>query len=108
MENNVIIHRIDDQAWELTDVTREKTLSVLSTIAKGKDASGKMQSAQKIPIRNIARIGNYTNRRARPIRIEFINKPSADFLIQHKKDLPAGIFVDREFNPEIEREHKKL
>ena len=70
LENNVIICGIEDQAWELNEVTREKTLAIISHIAKGKTSKDKMDVARRIPIRNISRIGNYSTYR-HPIRIEF-------------------------------------
>ena len=108
LENNVIIRGVEDQAWELNEVTREKTLAIISHIANGKTSKDKMDIVRRIPIRNISRLGNYSTYRHRPIRIEFVNKPSADFLINHRKNLPNGIFVDREYNSDVENDRLLL
>ena len=59
---------------------------------------------RKTDIRNIKRIGEYSKIRNWPISIEFMKKASADFLFNNKKKLPKGVFLDREYNADTERE----
>ena len=40
--------------------------------------------------------------------IEFVNKASADFLYENKRKLPKGLYVDREYNAEVEKECRIL
>ena len=101
-----MVHSIEDQAWELTDITREKTLTAISHVANGKTPLEKLNIARKIPIRNIKRVGEYAKNKHRPVSIKFVNRASADFLIDHKKQLPKGVFVDREYNSERKRKDK--
>ena len=108
LENNVLLHGIADQPWELNDITHEKTLSAISHVANGKTHEDRMKIVCKIDIRNIKRIGDYSKIRNRPISIEFVKKASADFLFNNKKKLPKGVFLDREYNTETERERQKL
>ena len=60
LENNVLLHGIADQPWELNDITCEKTLSAISHIANGKTHEDMMKIVHKIDIRNIKRIGDYS------------------------------------------------
>ena len=108
LENNVLLHGIADQPWELNDITQEKTLSAISHVANGKTHEDRMKIVRKIDIRNIKRIGEYSKIRNRPISIEFVKKASADFLFNNKKKLPKGVFLDREYNADTERERQKL
>ena len=108
LENNVLLHGIADQPWELNDITQEKTLSAISHVANGKTHEERMKIVQKIDIRNIKRIGEYSKIRNWPISIEFVKKASADFLFNNKKKLPKGVFLDREYNADTERERQKL
>ena len=108
MGNNVILHGIKDQVWELSEVTREKALVAISSIANGKTAKEKLDVVRKIGFRDIRRLGEYKANRKCPIILEFEKKISADFLLQNKKQLPKGIFADREYSEEIENERRKL
>ena len=40
--------------------------------------------------------------------IEFVNKASADFLYENKRKLPKGLYLDREYNAEVEKECRIL
>ena len=37
-----------------------------------------------------------------------MNKSSADFLYENKRKLPKGLYVDREYNAEVEKERRIL
>ena len=108
LENNIILQGVPDQAWEQSDVTREKALTAISTIANGDTDQKKMEIVRKIGIKNIRRVGNFSNYRHRPICIEFISKCSADFLYEKRRKLEKGIYVDRDYNIETERDRRKL
>ena len=108
MGNNVILHGIKDQVWELSEITHEKALLAISNIANGKTATEKLDVVRKIGFRDIRRLGEYKANRKCPIILEFEKKISADFLLQNKKQLPKGVFADREYSVEIENEQQKL
>ena len=108
ISNNIMLHGIPDQVWEVDAVTREKTLLAISHIANGKTQDDRLTIVRKINIRDIRRVGEYRDNRNRPILIEFEKKASADFLLENKKKLPKGIFADREYSVEVERERRKL
>ena len=108
MENNVLIQGIEDQAWEDSVVTCKKTLTAISLIANGTTPKECLDVVQKIPIKNIVCVGEYNSCRAKPVQIEFSKKSSTDFLLQQRKNLPSGIYVDKEYNAEVERERHIL
>ena len=68
----------------------------------------KLEIARKIPITSTARMGKYNSLRTRPICISFTSKSDADLLIEQKKKLKQGIYMDREYNEEEETERKLL
>ena len=100
--NNVILHGIEDQAWKLKDII------VISTLANGKTTKDKLDIVQNVGFKDIRRIGDYNSRCPRAILVEFEKKASADFLLENKKGLPKGVYVDRKYTPEVENEHRKL
>ena len=59
MSNNVILHGISDQQWELSTVTREKALMDISNIANGKTPEEKLNIVWKIGFRDIRRLGEF-------------------------------------------------
>ena len=105
MDNNVILHGIEDQVWEIKEVTRKKALLAISHIANGKTPKEKLDVVRKIGFKDIRRIGDYKANRSRPV---LERKISADFLLQNKKKLPKGIYADKEYSAEIENERHKL
>ena len=62
ISSNVILHSIEDQAWELKDITRKKALSAISTLANGKTAKEKLDIVRRIGFKDIRRIGDYNSR----------------------------------------------
>ena len=106
--SNVILHGIEDQAWELKEVTCEKALNAVAHIANGKTASERLDIVCKIGFRDIRRLGEYNLHRPRPVILEFEKLASAEFLLNNKKNLPKGIYADREYSEEVERERRKL
>ena len=69
---------------------------------------GQVEIAREIPIRNTKQIGIFKEETKRPISICFEQKSHADTLLQSKKHLPQGIYVDQEYLPEIEARRKIL
>ena len=62
----------------------------------------------KIGFRDIRRLGEYREHRNRPILLEFEKRVSADFLLENRKRLPRGVFVDKEYSEEVEHEWRLL
>ena len=108
ISSNVILHGIEDQAWELKEVTREKALNAVAHIANGKSASDRLDVVCKIGFHDIRCLGEYNLHRPRPIILEFEKLASAEFLLNNKKKLPKGIYADREYSEEVEKERRKL
>ena len=63
---------------------------------------------ENIPIEWTERLGRYNEQRSQPISIKFVNRQDCDLLLQHKKHLPDGVYVDREYCVETEKERQYL
>ena len=81
--NNVILHGIEDQVWELSYITREKALVAILSIANGKTPAEKLEVVRKLGFREICRLGEFKTNRRRPILLAFEKKISAEFLLNH-------------------------
>ena len=85
MDTNVILHGVEDQLWELSAVTHEKALNVISNIANGKTPKDKLDVVHKIGFKDIHRLGEYRLHKNQPIILEFERKAGAYFLLESKK-----------------------
>ena len=104
----VIIHGIRESKWELDSTRNELVIQAIAETVHAETDEKKLEIAHKIPITFTARMGKYNSLRTRPIRISFASKSDADLLIEWKKKLKQGVYMDREYNEEEETERKLL
>ena len=67
-----------------------------------------IEVARNMPIKSTQCLGRFVANRNRPISITFENKSDADHLFENKTRLGKGIFADREYCQETERERQYL
>ena len=108
LEANVIFQGVPDSIWEPMETMKEKILTAISHTISGSSVEEKMDQARKIPIKEISRIGKYTAMRTRSVLVEFYYKSDAMFLLENRSHLPKGVFVDKQFSEETEKERRKL
>ena len=63
----------------------------------------KIAMAKNMVIKRCKRIGRFSRTRARPITVEFLQCQDVEYILETKNFLWRGIYVDREYVPEIER-----
>ncbi|MCG8626833.1 MAG: NADAR family protein, partial [Proteobacteria bacterium] len=68
----------------------------------------KLAVARSIPIKSIKRMGKYNPLATRPVNIVLESKGDTEYILEHKRHLGRGVFVDQEYGPETERERKYL
>ena len=90
------------------ETTKEKILTAISHTISGNSTEEKMDQARKIPIKEISRIGRYTAMWTQPVLVEFYYKSDAMFLLENRSHLPKGVFVNKQFSKETEKERCKL
>ena len=108
LEGNVVFQGIPDSLWESSGATKEKILSAIAHTISGETEESKMDQARKIPIKDVSRLGRYTAMRNRSVLVEFYYKSDAAFLLSNRTHLPKGVYVDKQYSPETEKEHRKL
>ena len=108
LENNIIVHGIKESKWELDSTRHELVTQMLSATVTASTEEEKLQIARNIPISSTSRLGWYNSIHSRPIRITFACKSDADLVMERKKKLQDGVFVDREYSEEDEKERKLL
>ena len=59
-------------------------------------------------IKRCKRLGRFQDNKSRAVSVEFQLKQDANYVMENKKSLRSGIFVDREYSNEVERRRKSL
>ena len=108
LEGNVMFQGIPDSLWEPSETTKEKVFSAIAHTISGDKEESKMDQAWKIPIKDVTRLGHYTAMRNGSVLVEFHYKSDAAFLISNRTHLPKGVYVDKQYSAETEKEHRKL
>ena len=108
LENNITLQGINEDAWELNSVLREKTYHALANTIEASTRQKQLEEAKKMPIKKIQRMGKYNSNRGRPISVSFTYKEDADYVYENKSKLKKGIYIDREYNPETESNRRIL
>ena len=108
MESNLILHGIKESSWELDSTRNELVVNAIASTVHAENDSSKLEIARKIPITSTSCLGRYNPLRSRPIRVSFASKSDAELLLERKKKLQKGIYVDREYSDKDEVERKLL
>ena len=108
--NNLVLKGIPDVKWEEERETLRKVYQELSNVIDVKENEDKIVAAQEIGIRRCKRMGRYNeeNNRPRPISLELVHRQDVLYLLDNKKRLNKGIYLDKEYSHEVERKRKIL
>ena len=88
LANNIIMHGVCEDVWELDDNRIEKVDKAIACTIDEDYSRKRMKIARSIPIRTTKRIGKYRARSNLPISISFEKKIHADTLFGSKSHLP--------------------
>ena len=108
LDKNVLIKGIPEIPWEPENTTWDKVLHELSELMEGTKYSVRRSHAENLSISHVERIGRYKSLENRRILVCFNRKGDTDYVMKFKKHLRPGIFMDREYSVEIDRERKLL
>ena len=108
LDSSIIIHGINEEVDETEMDRKEKLIMVMARTITRRNHEEKIEVARNVPIKSTQRLGRFVANRNRPISITFVNKSDADHLFDNKTKLGQGIFADREYCPESERERQYL
>ena len=106
-ENNLVFTGLRENPWETCTTTYDKIYRVLSNTMTGTNKE-KMEKAKRIGIVNAFRIGKYKQDRRRPICVKFNCHLDVQHIMENKKKLGEGIFVDHEYDQETIKNRKLL
>ena len=110
LENNIVIHGIAEERGEGDEGRQEKIYHAMATTVKAQNPMFRLQAAKRARIKYTRRIGppNKSSYHPRPISVSFNRLEDAKILLQNKKELPEGVYVNREFSEETEKTRRLL
>ena len=110
LENNIVIHGIAEERGERDEGRQEKIYHAMATTVRAPNPVFRLQAAKRAKIKYTRRIGtpNPNAYRPRPISVVFNKLDDAKILLQNKKNLPEGVFVNREYSDETEKTRRYL
>ena len=108
LENCVIFRGIKDDFKETDEAGREKIYQELSNLLTEEDPEKRYEMARRLVIRRCKRLGRYNRDRPRPFSIEFVHHEDVSFIMENRGYLSEGVYVNREFSPEIERRRRTM
>ena len=108
LENNIVMYGVEE-SFEESELQRKMKVKVMiSHTVNRSTVAERMEVVENIPIEWTERLGRYNKQRSRPISIKFANRQDCDLLLQCKKHLPDGVYIDREYCVETEKERQYL
>ena len=108
LENSVLMFGIKEEKWEEDKPRRELVNKELSCLMPGDSIDAKLSKARQLSIEKVERIGRFNPTKGRLIAIKFTSKCDAELVLDGKKELRKGIFVDRCYCDVSEYERKRL
>ena len=101
LDNNVLITGQPEEAWESYERTKQIVLDTMTTALKPTVNEIELRPMSNTVITSCRRLGRYKMGRARPISVTFHRKEDKQKLLENKRNLPPGIYVNDEYPLEI-------
>ena len=106
-ENNLVFSGLRENPWETCSTTYGKIYHVISNVMMGTNKE-KLEKAKRIGIVNAIRIGKYKPDHERLICVRFNSHLDVQYIMENKKKLGEGIYVDYEYDQETIKNRKLL
>ena len=108
LENCIIFRGLKEEYKETDETGRDKIYCELAKLITEEDEEECYRMARRLVIRRCKRLGRYNRDRPRPFSVEFVHHEDVSFIMENKNYLSDGVFVNREFSPEIERKRRPM
>ena len=103
LEGNLVFQGIPETLWETHNSTKEKIVLAISHIISGEDLDDRLNQAWNIPIKDVSRLGRYFATCNRPVLVEFYHKTDVEFILSNRRELPKGVYVDKQYSDKQKR-----
>ena len=86
----------------------EKLNKEIACILSGNMFKEKLENAKSLQIKSTDCVGKFNPVKGRPIAVKFASKNDVKMILKNKKSFSEGIFVDRLYSTETEKERRRL
>ena len=108
LEKNLIFQGLHETEYEDQNEIKGKVIRAIASTMPGEDTEEQKTNARYTSIDQVERIGRYNPLRSRPVKVKFTDKSDVDHLLKNKKNLPQGVYVDKEYSKATEKERRLL
>ena len=108
LEKNVIFQGLEEEEFDDIQDTKSKIISAIANVSTGNTPEERKEAAKKTPIDSIERLGRFNPNRGRPVKVKFTNKIDVVNLFKNRKNLPEGVFINKEYSKATEKERRLL
>ena len=108
LENCLIFRGIKEDYKETDEIGRDRIYRELMHLLTDENEEDRYNAARRLVIRRCKRLGRYNRDRPRPFSIEFVHHEDVSFIMENRGYLSEGVFVNREFSPEVERKRRTM
>ena len=108
LEKNLMFQGRHETEYEDKNDIIGKVIRAISSTMPGDDVDEQRTNAGCTSIDQVERVGRYNPLRPRPVKVKFTDKSDVDHLLKHKKNLPEGIYIDKEYSKSTEKERRLL
>ena len=108
LEKNVIFQGIHEEEYEDRSDIKVQIIKAIANTMEGDDFDAKKTLAGQTSIDSVERVGKFNPLRTRPVKVKFREKKDVDHLFKNRKDLPRGVFLDKEYSRSTEKERRLL
>ena len=108
LEKNVIFQGIHEEEYEDRSDIKVQIIKAIANTMEGDDFEAKKTLAGQTSIDSVERVGKFNPLRTRPVKVKFREKKDVDHLFKNRKELPRGVFIDKEYSRSTEKERRLL
>ena len=108
LENHLLLKGISESVDEDTSNLMNTVYHELSKTIDASNEREWLRQVREMNITKCSRIGQFQKDRTRPISLEFQYQQDIEYLLGNCKYLRPGVYLDKEYNVEIDRKWRLL
>ena len=108
LDKHLIFHGIEEDLGKEREDLASKIYQEISQTINRETEADRIQVASEIEIIRARRLGKKEDNRVRPISVEFSNKFDVEQIYANRFDFNEGIYVDRQYSKETDRNWRLL
>ena len=108
LEKNVIFQGIHEEEYEDRSDIKVQIIKAIANTMEGDDFEAKKTLAGQTSMDSVEPVGKFNPMRPRPVKVKFPEKNDVDHLFKNRKELPRGVFIDKEYSRSTEKERRLL